>query len=135
MRVVLRGAGTISYVGGPTDENKVCGKSGGGAIHRRSPYILKWRGHIPFVPPVAAPLVVPRGRSERSHRAYLLSSYVVVANVAHVITVDSSSRDLTHTSLLTQECISWAYHCDAVNDCGCTGVGCDEFGCLGFNWC
>ena len=35
---VTRGAGKILYVGGPTNKNKLCGKSvGGGLIHMRSP--------------------------------------------------------------------------------------------------
>ena len=33
-----------------------------------------------------------------------------------------------------KECISWAYHCDHANDCGCEGPGSDEHGCGGFNW-
>ena len=28
--ITIRGAGTILYIGGPTNQNKLCGKSGGG---------------------------------------------------------------------------------------------------------
>ena len=32
-----------------------------------------------------------------------------------------------------KQCVSWAYRCDGQNDCGCTGLGCDENSCGGFD--
>ncbi len=33
-----------------------------------------------------------------------------------------------------RECVEVSYRCDGINDCGCTGDGCDEDGCGGLNW-
>ena len=56
-RVLRRGAGTmVCMQGGPTNQHNVMVKGPNRSkgpkrpIHRRSPYILKWRGHISPAP-------------------------------------------------------------------------------------